>query len=94
MVADVLGLPKANASDANSITTAVQNFLNNVVAAAGYSQIGLTSEELKSSVAGAFDRHNSLTAAAPATAAAAGPSSVASVESDEDEDERFKLGDG
>jgi brefeldin A-inhibited guanine nucleotide-exchange protein len=52
-VADMLGLSnpaKSNAADASSITSAVQGFLNNVVAAAGYGAAVESHQQLKQSL--------------------------------------------
>lgn len=53
MVADLLGFThsKTSAADLSSVTTAVQGFLNNVVAAAGYGAALETPEQMKQSVA-------------------------------------------
>jgi brefeldin A-inhibited guanine nucleotide-exchange protein len=52
-VADMLGLSnpaKSNAADASSVTSAVQGFLNNVVAAAGYGAAVESHQQLKQSL--------------------------------------------
>jgi brefeldin A-inhibited guanine nucleotide-exchange protein len=81
IVADMLSTAGAKTSlaDISGMTAAVQGFLNNVVAAAGYGAAVETPEQLKQSVAAAIGpRHSmeltdSVAAAAAATTAAAAP---------------------
>lgn len=104
IVADMLSTAHARSSlaDITGMTAAVQGFLNNVVAAAGYGAMPETTEQLKQSVAAAIigprasmELPDSVAAAAaaagPGGALASGSDVVTSDEDEEDEKNTFNL---
>lgn len=81
-VSDMLGLSnpaKSSTADASSVTSAVQGFLNNVVAAAGYGAAVETQQQLKQSLTRAIlaPRASTDMADAPAAARAAAAGAAA-----------------